>query len=432
MPFSHKLAFYLEPKYGPWTMDAATSAKHSHLTYHHHPMPPAKRKAKSKCANLIPGGFRAAKRSKACSSKENVTVYAIPISTGSGAENEPTVASIPVLGAHAHGLPPDIGSEQWPETPPLRPSYDVADDPMPDLVPVVDSDDEEDDLHEDPAAFWEQPGYAAAVKLRLFADPDYDEDMFFEDLDDRNLDERTQRRQDSYGSPRFRPRSSSLLHHSIPDGFEVFKNPWDPSNTSYGSEKLPTPPPLSAGTSSQPMSNNPWRFNFSGDVDYDGDSSDTEGHDSEPEDADEEDSDDEEEDTRDHSYSARIPPTIEEAQAALKAIGLILRPPRDTGAGYKKSKLDLLLRTRLEWMQSFLHGSIYILMISVRLGLEIRGRLDGLLRHWKPRMLLRKVLGLRGDRICQGPGRVWSALIQFSDPRPIVSESWYRNGVAIN
>ncbi|KAJ6630208.1 hypothetical protein B0H10DRAFT_1939004 [Mycena sp. CBHHK59/15] len=339
MPFSHKLAFYLEPKYGPWTLNAAASAKHGHLTYHH-PIPPAKHKAKSKCANLIPGGFRAAKRSKACSSKENVgvycsicttggthiltvfkvTVYAIPISTGSGAENEPNLASIPVLGAHAHGLPPDIGSEQWPETPPLRPSYDVADDPMPDLVPVVDSDDEEDDLHEDPAAFWEQPGYAAAVNKSfikptagqttaysddnfLFADPDYDEDTFFEDLDDRNLDERTQRRQDSYGSPRFRPRSSSLLHHSIPDDFEVFKNPWDLSNTSYESEKLPTPLPWSAGTSSPPMSNNPWRFNFSGDVDYDGDSSDTEGHDSEPEDADEEDSDDGEEDTRDHKIN---------------------------------------------------------------------------------------------------------------------------------
>ncbi|KAJ7153288.1 hypothetical protein C8R46DRAFT_864380, partial [Mycena filopes] len=48
-------------------------------------------------------------------------------------------------------------------------------------------------------------------------------------------------------------------------------------------------------------------------------------------------------------------PSIDEAKAALKAINAMLRPPRDTGAGYKKCKLPLYSRTRLEWMASFLH-----------------------------------------------------------------------------
>jgi hypothetical protein len=47
--------------------------------------------------------------------------------------------------------------------------------------------------------------------------------------------------------------------------------------------------------------------------------------------------------------------TMDDARAALKDIGLILRPPRNKGAGYKKCTVDLLTRTRLEGMQSFLH-----------------------------------------------------------------------------
>ncbi|KAJ7801451.1 hypothetical protein B0H13DRAFT_1474412, partial [Mycena leptocephala] len=59
-----------------------------------------------------------------------------------------------------------------------------------------------------------------------------------------------------------------------------------------------------------------------------------------------------EDDTREYTFTA---PSIDEAQAALKAINLLLRPPRNTGAGYKKCELTLYTRTRLEWVASFLH-----------------------------------------------------------------------------
>jgi hypothetical protein len=47
-------------------------------------------------------------------------------------------------------------------------------------------------------------------------------------------------------------------------------------------------------------------------------------------------------------------PSMEEARAALADLGQILRPQRNSGAGYKNPKLDLLLRRRLEQMQIFL------------------------------------------------------------------------------
>src|SRR5882724_9208041 len=49
-----------------------------------------------------------------------------------------------------------------------------------------------------------------------------------------------------------------------------------------------------------------------------------------------------------------IPPTLDEARSALDVIKNILRPPRDTGVGYKHAKLDLLLRGRLELMKMLL------------------------------------------------------------------------------
>ena len=41
--------------------------------------------------------------------------------------------------------------------------------------------------------------------------------------------------------------------------------------------------------------------------------------------------------------SGRIPPTLDEARSALQDIKKILKPPRDSGDGYKHVKLDLLL-----------------------------------------------------------------------------------------
>ncbi|KIK76572.1 hypothetical protein PAXRUDRAFT_18097 [Paxillus rubicundulus Ve08.2h10] len=57
---------------------------------------------------------------------------------------------------------------------------------------------------------------------------------------------------------------------------------------------------------------------------------------------------------RDYSYEARRPPSIKSAQEALRDINLTLKPPRNTGHGHKDTRLPLSLRTRLEWMASFL------------------------------------------------------------------------------
>ncbi|KDQ19532.1 hypothetical protein BOTBODRAFT_28110 [Botryobasidium botryosum FD-172 SS1] len=47
-------------------------------------------------------------------------------------------------------------------------------------------------------------------------------------------------------------------------------------------------------------------------------------------------------------------PTIDTAKQALADIKHILKPPRDSGPGYKDPGLDLLLRSRLEKMRMFL------------------------------------------------------------------------------
>ena len=48
------------------------------------------------------------------------------------------------------------------------------------------------------------------------------------------------------------------------------------------------------------------------------------------------------------------PPTIDVTQEALDALKKILKPPRDTGGGYKASGLDDVLRERLQEMKQFL------------------------------------------------------------------------------
>ena len=54
------------------------------------------------------------------------------------------------------------------------------------------------------------------------------------------------------------------------------------------------------------------------------------------------------------------PPTLEATQAAHANIKAIIRPPWDTGGGYKDPGLDLLLRSRLESMQRFLWAYINV------------------------------------------------------------------------
>ncbi|KIJ09520.1 hypothetical protein PAXINDRAFT_87353, partial [Paxillus involutus ATCC 200175] len=57
---------------------------------------------------------------------------------------------------------------------------------------------------------------------------------------------------------------------------------------------------------------------------------------------------------RDYSWEVRKPPTVESARRALHDLKLILKPPRESGRGFKDPQLPLVLRTRLEWMKSFL------------------------------------------------------------------------------
>lgn len=57
-------------------------------------------------------------------------------------------------------------------------------------------------------------------------------------------------------------------------------------------------------------------------------------------------------DKREYIFTA---PSIEEAQAALKSVNNLLRPPCNKGAGYKKCTLHLYRCTHLKWIASFLH-----------------------------------------------------------------------------
>src|SRR5882724_1667492 len=52
--------------------------------------------------------------------------------------------------------------------------------------------------------------------------------------------------------------------------------------------------------------------------------------------------------------SGGITPTLDEAKSALDVIKNVLRPWRDTGAGYKDVKLDLLLQGQLKLMKMLL------------------------------------------------------------------------------
>jgi hypothetical protein len=55
-------------------------------------------------------------------------------------------------------------------------------------------------------------------------------------------------------------------------------------------------------------------------------------------------------------WESRQPSSLQDAQACLIDINQMLKPPRPKGhGGYKQCCLPLHLRTRLEWVVSFLH-----------------------------------------------------------------------------
>jgi len=76
---------------------------------------------------------------------------------------------------------------------------------------------------------------------------------------------------------------------------------------------------------------------------------------SDEEDGEDTDGSDDNEDARDYAWSNRQPPSLEAASKALADINLMLKPRCAKGAGYKQCQLPLVLRTRLEWIASFLH-----------------------------------------------------------------------------
>jgi hypothetical protein len=58
---------------------------------------------------------------------------------------------------------------------------------------------------------------------------------------------------------------------------------------------------------------------------------------------------------RDTSWESHKPPTMKDARECLTDLNAMLKPLRPKGGGYLQCRLPLLLRTRIEWIVSFLH-----------------------------------------------------------------------------
>ncbi|KAJ7688767.1 hypothetical protein B0H14DRAFT_2653047 [Mycena olivaceomarginata] len=330
-----------------------------------------KRKAQPSGLNRAGGNFmpgpKKLRPNKKKANKENVTVYVATVSSDSEDDDtEATFSSLPVRGIHST---PSIhaGPKKKPTEPSLRPYTDM-DNMLPDLEPlsddeyendaIIQADDEGDNgLDDDPddpeklaemAGLWDNGVYAdvfssfcttksatiptAQPAARPTSAADEDEEMPFDP---------------EKSTPDFEAEELTTFPvpppHNRPATLEAFANPW----MSDSNDPAPAP------------SANAWRFNFSADSEDDeyleGFGSDDQ--ESVPDDACYESVDEEpeeghpEDDAREYTFTV---PSIDEAKAALKAINLLLRPPRNTGAGYKKCELTLYTRTRLEWVASFL------------------------------------------------------------------------------
>ncbi|KAF7372520.1 hypothetical protein MVEN_00113900 [Mycena venus] len=332
-----------------------------------------KQKRKAQYSNLKPGGRFGSGTKKSKANKENFSVYITTVSS----DSEPEPDSLPVHGT-LDGPPIPAVPRTPVEAPPLRSSYtnDDDDDGLPHLEPVSDDEDddgndEEDvladdegdnDVEEDldePMQFWEQKEYAeiynrlsvpTSVRLPASGPLDDDDEMPFRPYD---------------GIPMNNQPPSEHSQHTSSHSTST------PSNTSPTCDAFSDPrtEPNTAATASSPCTlgiplNDPWIFNLSADFDdqyleeFSEIDSNDDKEDPAPDDA-RYDSIDEaseegepDDDLRKYVFTV---PSVEEAKAALKAINNLLRPPRNTGAGYKKCNLHLYTRTRLEWMASFLH-----------------------------------------------------------------------------
>ncbi|KAJ7665798.1 hypothetical protein B0H17DRAFT_1210803 [Mycena rosella] len=231
----------------------------------------------------------------------------------------PSGSSLPVLGTYQAPPSPspstrrttieEVPNEEDPPFRPVSPIFEDNNDDLPDLEPADFTDDEDDPrprkkpMTEDPKTFWKTRAYLDAVDA-------------------------------NFVPPRSPP----------PQAEDVEMPPVDSAaSTSY-----------SSSTSASLPAKNPWSFHFSGDSDYDGDSGEEDTPDFDDNNLSDAESE-EEASPEPQPEIQRTPPTIEEAREALKALARILRPPHDSGAGYKDPKLDLLTRTRYKWLKSFLH-----------------------------------------------------------------------------
>ncbi|KAF7369510.1 hypothetical protein MVEN_00280800 [Mycena venus] len=321
-------------------------------------MPTKKRKAQR--AGLKQGRYDGAKKSKA--NKENFTVYITKLPSDPKDGPDQTFSSLPVHGTHS--IP--TGRRNGPDASSLRPSSSADDDDiLPDLEPVSDDEDERDeDIHaddegdndpdddwDDSPGVWDDDIYAEAYRNLGVPNPAATPDprpaaAAADDCEMHFADENSQSNREPSNQQTWPDSFTSAHPHDTSLNPDPFLNPWQQPGSSNDRA-----PPADA-----------WRFNYSGDCDDEyleeyGTDDFAEGsipdedvqHESMDEEAEEGHPED---DAKEGKFTA---PTIEEAQAALKAITLLLRPPRNTGAGYKRCDLPLYTRTRLEWVASFLH-----------------------------------------------------------------------------
>ncbi|KAJ7234033.1 hypothetical protein B0H12DRAFT_1239178 [Mycena haematopus] len=307
--------------------------------------------------------------------KENFTVYTITRSSDSTNDLSNTFYSLPVHGTHSDTRSAPAKPRTKTAASSLRPSYTAMGDILPDLQAASDDEDEDsNDVQADDAGYdgaedfdgiaglWDDDDGAYTNPFRepsMWSSalpgpmagptsvPNEDEEMCYEpyEMSPTNLE----------------PESETLTTSRTP----LPPPPADPWSFNFCTSlphqlRSPADPPSSLNQTTPAPPADPWSFNFSADFEDDQylEQFSSDDQQSVPDDARYDSVDEQpeqgepEDDIRQYTFTA---PTINESAAALKAINLLLRPRRNTGAGFKKCELTLYTRTRLEWVASFLH-----------------------------------------------------------------------------
>ncbi|KAJ7810142.1 hypothetical protein B0H14DRAFT_2607537 [Mycena olivaceomarginata] len=235
-------------------------------------------KVKARPSGLNRGGnFRSG--SKKCkANKENFTVYVATVQSDSEDDIDAVFSSLPVRGTHSR----PTESRNTTQAPPLRASYADDDDILPHLEPVSDDEGDDDaDIQADDEAdkdaeedlddlmgLWDEKEYAELYNKLCVptsttapapgpaAVAEEDEEMPFAPYDDKPMDVEQPR---EHGTRTSSPSTSSPAN--TPSDLDAFANPWQQPNAA------PTPSSSSAAGAAPSPSVNPWRFNFSADID---------------------------------------------------------------------------------------------------------------------------------------------------------------------